>query len=316
MINLEEVEFMRGNDAMAFKVRTESDLLKCLRILNLRMELTEDEKKYYLNLKKGYEGEVKFDLITDKFQSNCLILNDLLLKVDNTTSQIDTSIIFQDTLHLFEIKNFEGDFSYQSDKLQTVKGKDYKNPLHQINRSTILLNQLLQSHKINFNIVAHVVFINPEFTLFQAPPNLPFIYPTQLNRFFKKYHTKPSRLNTFHMQLAEKLVSLHQTESPYALLPKYEYHQLKKGITCRVCQSFLIDALGKNVVCSECGCQESVEFAVLRSVEEIKILFPDRKITTNIIYEWCAIVPCKKRISRILGRNFKVTGVHQWAFFE
>jgi hypothetical protein len=53
MINLEEVEFMRGNDAMAFKVRTESDLLKCLRILNLRMELTEDEKKYYLNLKKA-----------------------------------------------------------------------------------------------------------------------------------------------------------------------------------------------------------------------------------------------------------------------
>jgi hypothetical protein len=307
---------MRGNDAMAFKVRTESDLLKCLRIINLRMELTKDEKKYYLNLKKGYEGEVKFDLITDKFQSNCLIINDLLLKVDNTTSQIDTSIIFQDTLHLFEVKNFEGDFSYQSDKLQTVKGKDYKNPLHQINRSTFLLNQLLQSHKINFNIEAHVVFINPEFTLFQAPPNLPFIYPTQLNRFFKKYNTKPSRLNTFHMQLAEKLVALHQTESPYTLMPKYEYHQLKKGITCNVCQSFLISVNGNYAVCSECGFRESVASAVIRNVMEVKLLFPDRKITTNVIYDWCKIVTCRKRISRILGRNFKVTGVGQWAYYE
>lgn len=301
---------------MAFKERTESDLLKCLRILNIRMELTEDEKKYYLNLKKGYEGEVKFDLITEKFQSNCLILNDLLLKVDNTTSQFDTSIIFQETLHLFGVKNFEGDFCYEPDKLQTVQGRDYKNPLHQINRSTILLSQLLQSHKINFKIEAHVVFINPDFTLFQAPPDLPFIYPTQLNRFFKKYNTKHSRLNNFHRQLAEKLVSLHQTESPYTLLPKYEYYQLKKGITCKVCHSFLINVIGKNVVCSECGCQESVEFAVIRGVWEIRLLFPDAKITTNIIYDWCRIVSCKKRISRILGRNFKVMGVHQWAYFE
>lgn len=59
------------------------------------MELTEEEKKYYLNLKKGFEGEVKFDLITEKFQSNCFILNDLLLKVNNTTAQFDTSIIFK-----------------------------------------------------------------------------------------------------------------------------------------------------------------------------------------------------------------------------
>jgi hypothetical protein len=33
---------------MPFKVRTESNLLKSLRILNIRMELTEDEQKYYL----------------------------------------------------------------------------------------------------------------------------------------------------------------------------------------------------------------------------------------------------------------------------
>jgi hypothetical protein len=311
-----DVEFMRGNDAMAFKDRTESNLLKCLRILNIRMELTEDERRYYLNLKKGYEGEIQFDLITEKLQSNCLILNDLQLKANNTTSQYDTSIIFQETLHLFEVKNFEGDFCYEPDKLQSVKGIDYKNPLHQINRSTIILNQLLQSHKINFNIEAHVVFINPEFTLFQAPPNLPFIYPTQLNRFFKKFNTKHSSLNNFHMQLAEKLVSLHQTESPYALLPKYEYYQLKKGITCKDCQSFLISVHGNYALCSECGCKESVESAVIRNVMEIKLLFPDRKITTNIVYDWCAIISCKKRISRILGRNFKVIGVHQWAFFE
>jgi hypothetical protein len=301
---------------MVFKERIESDLLKCLRILNVRMELTEDEKKYYINLKKGYEGELQFDSITGKFQSNCLIINDLQLKVNNTTSQFDTSIIFQETLHIFEVKNFEGDFCYEPDKLQSVKGIDYKNPLHQINRSTIFLSQLLQSHKLNIKIEAHVVFINPDFTLFQAPPNLPFIYPTQLHRFYNKYSTKPSRLNNFHNQLAEKLVSLHQTEAPHSLLPKYEYYQLKKGMTCNICFSFLLSVHGNYVVCGECGCKESVESAVVRNVMEVKLLFPDRKITTNLIYDWCGIVTCRKRISRILGRNFKVTGVGQWTYYE
>ncbi|MGG1678040.1 hypothetical protein ACIFOT_20110 [Neobacillus sp. NRS-1170] len=44
---------------MPFKGRVESDELKMLRILNTRMELSEEEKRHYLNLEKGYEGEVK-----------------------------------------------------------------------------------------------------------------------------------------------------------------------------------------------------------------------------------------------------------------
>ncbi|MGM0904789.1 MAG: hypothetical protein ACQEXB_27495 [Bacillota bacterium] len=48
---------------MILKPRQVSDELKLMRILNARMELTEKDKQNYLNLEKGFEGELKFDAL-------------------------------------------------------------------------------------------------------------------------------------------------------------------------------------------------------------------------------------------------------------
>lgn len=302
---------------MAFKEREESELLKAYRILSLRGELSDDDRKYYLNLEKGFEGEVKFDQLTEKLQSNGIILNDLLLKVHNSKFQIDTTITYQDTINIFEVKNYEGDYCYDPEIFQTIYGKEIKNPLNQLNRTKSLFRQLLQEIGLNLNVEAHVIFINPEFTLYQAPTNLPFIFPSQLNRFMRKLDAKQSKLTSYHKKIAEKLVSLHQKDSAYiSKLPKYQYEQLKKGITCKCCGSFLVRVVGRKIMCDECGIWEEVTTAVMRCVAEFVLLFPDRKITTNVIHDWYRIISDKKRIRRILERNFQLNGVHQWSFFE
>jgi hypothetical protein len=56
--------------------------------------------------------------------------------------------------------------------------------------------------------------------------------------------------------------------------------------------------------------------AVIRSVEEFKLLFPSKLITTNDIHEWCKVVESKRRIRRILGKNFNVEGVRQWSIYK
>jgi len=66
----------------------------------------------------------------------------------------------------------------------------------------------------------------------------------------------------------------------------------------------------------ECEHKETVTNAVLRSVKEYQILFPEEKITTNLIYDWCQVVPTKKWIRQILKKNYNLVGVHQWAYFE
>jgi hypothetical protein len=301
---------------MPYKARSESEVLLVLRILNKREKLTEDDQKYYQNQEKGFQGEVQFDKLTEKLQRDCHILNDLQLESNKSSFQLDSSLIFQETYSLFEVKNYEDEYVYDAEYFKTLNGRDIQNPLDQLKRSKLLLSNLLQSLGSKLTVEAYVVFINPQFTLYQTPPDLPFILPTQLDRFMKKLDQKSSRLNQSHKNLADKLISLSQTESPYIQLPAYSYETIKKGLTCCKCESFSVSVQGKKVVCSKCGCEEMVTVAVMRNVEEFKLLFPERKITTNIIHEWCGVVGSRKRISRILGKNLKITGLGQWAFYE
>lgn len=300
---------------MIIKPRFESDELKILGFLNVRVGLPLEIKQNYANLKKGFEGEVMFDCLTAELQCDCLILNDLLLKNNNSIFQID-SLVIADKLYLFEVKNFEGDYYYELDNFYSMSKKDLKNPLHQVNRSEMLLRQLLQKHGFKIPIEAWVIFINPEFTLYQSPKNKPILYPTQINRFMKNLDTVSVKLNGMHKRLAEQLVLLNQKDDPYPRLPSYDYDALKKGMTCAICDSFSIFIEGRKCSCTECGHVENVEAAVLRSVREFKLLFPDKKITTNEIFEWCRVVESKKTIRTILSKNFKIVGSGQWAYYE
>jgi hypothetical protein len=301
---------------MPYKVRSESLVLKILRILNKRMKLTGDEHWYYLNQEKGFQGEVQFDILTEKLHRNCHILNDLQLESNKSSFQLDSSLIFQETISLFEVKNFEGEYVYDDAYFKTPSGRDIQNPLDQLKRSKLLLSNLLQSLGSKLTVEAYIIFINPQFTLYQTPPDLPFVLPTQLDRFMSKLDQKPSLLNQSHKTLADKLISLHQPVPPYTQLPAYEYETIKKGMTCCKCHSFSVSVHGKKVVCHTCGCEEMVTSSVLRMVGEFTLLFPDRKITTNVIHDWCSVVTSKKTISRALGKHLNIKGVHQWTYYE
>ncbi|WML43926.1 nuclease-related domain-containing protein [Neobacillus sp. PS3-40] len=301
---------------MPYKSRTKSAELLILKSLNDRMDLSDKDKQHYFNLKKGYAGEILFDVMTEKLQCECYILNDLLLKFNNTMFQIDTLLITSETIYFFEVKNYEGDYYYESERFYKKPKTEIINPLLQLSRSESLLRQLLQSLGFKIPINASVVFINPEFTLYQAPLNKPFIFPTQINSYLKNLDSIPSKLISKHKMIADKLTSLHIKDSPYKLLPSYDYDQLRKGNTCVKCASFSISVEGNKCVCKQCGHVEPMATAVMRSVNELKLLFPNKKITTNVIHEWCMVVGSKKRIRKILEKNLEIVGVHQWSFYE
>ncbi|WML46983.1 nuclease-related domain-containing protein [Neobacillus sp. PS3-34] len=294
---------------MLLKGRSESDELMAMRYLNARMELTEKEKFHYLNLEKGYEGEMKFDLLAETLQEERYIINDLLLEVNNSYVQIDSLIISQGVIHLFDIKNFEGDCYLESDKLYAVAtGREYKNPVDQLKRSGTLFRQLLQNLKQNHLVESSVIFINHEFTLYQSPMNQPIILPTQVTRFLNNLNKTQSKLNDGHKKLAQKLISLHQTKNPFTVFPEYNYDQLQKGIYCKTCNSFQLSIKNNDFVCGKCGRHEKIKLAILRNVKEFKLLFPDRKITTQNIYEWCKVDLNKRTFCRILKKNYTAFG--------
>lgn len=301
---------------MRVKNRKESEELMLFRALQVRMKLSEKELKHWQNLEKGYTGELMFDTHLEKLCNDCLLLNDVLLDYSDNLFQMDSLLIFQDSIYLFEVKNYEGDFYKKGERWYTIVNSEIKDPLLQLRRSESLLRRFLQEHGCSVAIEPFLVFVNPEFYLYQAPLNAPIIYPTQINRFLRNLSNKPSQLNNHHKKIADKLLSIHIDKSPIIRRPAYAIDQLTKGITCPTCHTFVEERMTTSLICNKCGTTEGIDQAIVRSVHEYSLLFPERKITTNDIYTWCSgVIQSKKTVRRVLLQNFEKTGDTRATFF-
>lgn len=300
---------------MFYKPFTMSKELTLLRFLHTKMALSAKGRQYYLNIEKGYEGEKEFSILLGNLTNEWIILHDLLLEVNNTKFQIDFLLISNKTIYLFEVKNYEGDYYIEDDIWYKIAKTEIKNPLQQLDRCKSLLRQLLQKLGFHYSIEPNIIFINPEFTLFQTPLHQPFILPTQLNRFMKKLNMMPTNVNEKHIKLAEKLTSLHIIDSPFSRLPEFNFEQLKKGINCAGCSSFMRVYSEHELICDGCRCKEKMESAILRNVVIFQLLFPNKKITTKAIYEWCGVIKSKRTIRRILSKNFTRVGHGKYSYY-
>lgn len=279
------------------------------------MHLKIKEHNNYIYLEKGYDGERKFDKWIETLSNEHLILNDLLLEYNGTVFQIDTLLFYSDKIYHFEVKNYEGDFFIEADKWYSLAGKEIKNPLLQLKRTESLLRQLLVKKSYNHHpIESYLIFVNPEFQLYQAPPDLPIIYPSQLTRFMEKLKNKLPKLKDSYKKLAKELLSIHINETKYSRLPEYQYDELEKGLICPVCHS-MYTTFKTILVCTSCGGKERYPIAVLRAIEELQTLFPNKKITTNLIHDWCKIIKSKRTIRKILSKHFKLLGHNKSSYF-
>ena len=302
---------------MQLKERTEPEVLIAMRYLNTRVELPAKDKYQLSNLEKGYAGEVMFDRMTENLAKDRYIIDDLMLQVNNSFFQLDKLIISNDAIHLIDVKNYEGDYYLESDKIYSVSnGREYKNPVNQLKRSETLFRQLLQNLKLNYLVQASIIFINPEFTLYNAPMDQPIILPTQVNRFLRDLEKTPSKLDDNNQKLAQKLLSLHEDKNPFSILPEYDYDHLEKGLHCEECGSFNTTIKNRFLICGKCGSSERMEAAIARHVKEFNLLFPERKITTQSIYEWCNANLNKRRITRVLKKFYTTKGTTSDTYYE
>ncbi|MEH7381742.1 nuclease-related domain-containing protein [Bacillus sp. JJ1533] len=301
---------------MIVKSRGENIELELFRSLRVRKRLNEKEKNNFIYLNKGWLGEKQFDQLLLGLTNECLILNNLLLEVNNTQFQIDSLLITQKKIIIFEVKNFEGDPYIDGDRWHLLSGKEIKNPLIQVSRSESLFRQLLQELRFHLAVESEIVFINPEFYLYEAPVKGPFIFHSQLGRFLNKINSLAAgEIPAGHMRLAEKLVSLHIKESQYKQLPDYTYEEIEKGIVCRRGCTFMDTANQNFLVCPSCRKLEHKESAVLRSVREFTLLFPNRKITTNQIMEWCRVIRSRLTIRKYLLKKYKLVTKGRTSYF-
>ncbi|ENH96358.1 NERD domain-containing protein [Gracilibacillus halophilus YIM-C55.5] len=289
--------------------------------LHGRKECTKQEKRRYHNQQKGYEGELQFDQWLKGLTCDCLVLSDLLFNVNHSLVQVDSLIIMPDCVHLYEVKNYEGEYFFDHDRffqrMRYEPHQEKSNPLTQLERTESHLRQLSQQLGFSLPLHSRVVFVNPEFTLFQAPLNKPILLPSQLQRYFHHMNRMNAQLTAKHYTLAKKLSSLHMEKNPFQSRPDVHYDHLRKGIRCQKCRYLhSIQVNRKYCLCKKCGWEELVEHAILRNIREFQLLFPHDPLTTNTIHHWCHIVESKRTIRNVLNKHFEKVGVRQWTYYQ
>jgi hypothetical protein len=287
-----------------------------LRGLRPRINFSESEESYYLYKEKGYEGEVNFDkwAVPLSVSEKMIFLNDVNLNQNNNHFQVDSFGISSGTLHHFEVKNLEGDYSIDKGKWISPLGNPVKNPLIQVDKTETLLNQLVNNHSIPLTVKSHLILINPEFHLYNVPSNLPIVYPAQMNRFRTSLLQNSSKIRNADIRAAEKLLALYIGESPYDSVPKYRYDELRKGMVCPGCGEFYAE-FKRVLCCGFCGGKEGSSDAILRSVEEFRLLFPEVKVTTKNIFDWCGVIKDERTIQRVLRANLQSMGNKRSSYY-
>lgn len=293
--------------------------LALLTYLRARTNLSAKDEACFHKYHKGYLGEEFIDTFLEKLDKSWIILNDIRIEVNHSIIQLDSILISNNTIYILEVKNYEGDFYYESDRWYTIAKTEIKNPLLQLQRSVSLFKIFLSENKITVPVEGFLLFVNPYFMLYQAPLDLPIVYPPQLERFFSKLMAKPIvKINPELTKFADKLITQHIIETHLWSKPQFSYDKLLKGIYCPVCGSIMksYNTTRINIKCKTCDREEKITIAIKRSIQEYLLLFPEKKLTTGGIYEWCGEMISKKVIRKYLLHHYKVKKHGRSTYFE
>jgi hypothetical protein len=265
-----------------------------------RMNFSKEESSTYQRDLKGFIGEKIFaKMIRRDLAIPHLALHSLNYKDKGNHFQPDCMLLIPDKLHLLEIKNYEGEFIYQGDYLHCyTNGKDYRDPLDQLKRGNLYLQNMLDFLNIPLRIQIHVIFVNPSFTLFQAERNPQIILPSQLKNYFYCLNKVRGHLPGVYHTYRKKLLAQHNPDSPFTKVPNFSYERLRKGILCRDCRSEM-QRQGYRFSCKACFYTEWIDSSMLRMLLEFHLLFPDNEIKTSIINNWCGEMISRSTIKRI-----------------
>lgn len=286
--------------------------IKSLQLLKPRFLLSDKFIRQKEQLYTGYQGEVIFyNCLKETVPSSAIIVNNLTMSYDHSPFQIDSLLILDNKIYLFEVKNYKGEFIIEEDKWFNARNKnEISNPFNQLSRTRYLFDKLLQQ-QFTFKLEPYLVFINDEFTLYHAPMNNRIVYPTQLPRFLQSLSHYSFKRESHHHKLVQYLIENDISDTIAYNKPSYTFQQLKKGIFCRKCGSQLERYNEKNVVCKFCQETYRNNNIIANSIEELLLLFPEKKITTDLVYQWTKGFVSKMTIRRFLNKHFKRKGTNR-----
>lgn len=232
------------------------------RLPNNFSERGEFEQLYH-RLMTGYRGEIKVDRYLDSLglPSSIKVLKDLHLSLGKGNSfQIDTLIISEKHLCLFEIKNIAGDLYFQTNPNQLIRrisGKVTKMdcPLIQLSNTTAYFEKWLAQRNLSFEVSGQVILANQQSFVQEAPLNAPISFMKMIPTILQEKESQPTIMSSTQLEELIEMIQLGQVEfNPYPLCEYYQIDPniLKVGQLCSSCNISLDYSNHKRRVCKKC----------------------------------------------------------------
>lgn len=258
----------------------------------------------------GYRGELSIDYPLRFLPKSCLILHDLRLQDCNSYFQLDTVVLFPQFLLLIEVKNYTGMLTFdeqfhQLRQMVNAKEKTLPNPLQQIYRQKIQLQNWLRENKLpDYKIHSLVVLANQQAYIKPGPYSVEFSNTIiRVDSLLKKidYLQKQPFPTTLTMstikKIAKKMEKLHQPlDTP--IMEKFDvtYEHLLKGVHCPLCEHIPLKRRHGMWLCTKCSNRDKT--AHISSILDYALLI-DTTITNKACRDFL-LVPCHSLASRLL----------------
>lgn len=134
--------------------------------LLLSLSNDEDQKRI-----AGKEGELQAKKILNHYlNENDLLLNNLNISIHGRNTELDYVVINNNSVFIFEVKNFSGKLVGNEDdqywnKYKISRGnkeyiKEIRNPIKQLKREIYLLKEYLKYYGVDLWIEGYVLFVN------------------------------------------------------------------------------------------------------------------------------------------------------------
>lgn len=290
-----------------------------LELKAVRMELTEKEKQELNRLEKGNEGEnMVVDFIQKFGHPNWKILRNITFDAESPV-EIDILVVGKIGWVAFEVKNYEGDFTYDNGSCYYNQTQMTRDIVAQARRVHLKMTQLNQNLQLTNSVKTALTFTNEhnEITIQQPPNSIQVLKRNQLKNFIQELALQEahaySRISI--EEQVETLENLNIGNSKYLpLLDEEVFGEMKKGIYCPLCKSFSMKRSRQKFYCT-CGHKEFLKDAVERTIDEYAQLFHDRDLTTSEIVSFINNETSYELVYKVLRENFVVVGESRSKFY-
>ena len=292
---------------------SKSLLLQKLESANKRIPLTTSQSSQYIRESAGYEGELFLSKhLNESLEVDHIALYDLHLEDNQKEFQIDCLLILQDEIYVIEVKHYRGEYEVVRNDWRNIhNGYLIETPLVQLNRAKRLLENLLKKMQVNLKVNEVLILTSPEFYLFKSDVNTNIITRIQLGRFVNQLNSRRLHLNDWHVNLSLKLHDRHINESKYQEKLEFDFDSMRKGVKCEECEGWLEKYetySRKYLYCNSCNNRYLGSEIIFKSINEYRLLFPERKITVSAIHQWTGESLSRFIIRKILNKHFIPVG--------